>query len=216
MGNLGTLFYRTLWILSGEFLLQWPSRRANGGTLIFLRSLFVNSIVYGAGLLLYETLDPTKQWRFSLKALQIVIHSTLPWFAAVFGAMYAALYARFSSQWTYLASLYNPIKVTEAQADTPQRNDVVRSMKAGFIEDAEELHLALKQTYAALIRHWVSDQMVRNDYEASVTGGTFRLKRLISDVDKSIAEYEKYFRRKALKTKGRNSRAEKLEENSSA
>lgn len=198
MGLIGRLFYRAIWILSGEFLLQWPTRRANGGTIIFARAAQVSSIVYGLSIVLGEILDPAKQWRFSWVALRITIKSTLPWFAAVFAGTYAALYARFSSQWSYLAGLYNLIKSTEAQSNSAGEEAII-SMKVGFIEDADELHLALKQMYATLISNWASDEKVRGEFIKYAPGGEMRLNSLLLDISRVISKYEEFHARKGLK-----------------
>jgi hypothetical protein len=195
MSWIDVFLYRTVWLLSGEFLLHWPIRRANGGTIIFARATMITIIVYSGAIFVHETLDPSKTWEFSSLALRLAINTTLPWFAAVFAGTYAALYARFASQWSYLAGLYNLIKSTEAQSGI-SGHDAVISMKAGFIEDAEELHLALKQMYAALIRNWLSDLQVREEFIKYAPGGERRLQLLLTDVNRVIASYEKYYAKK--------------------
>ncbi len=42
--------------------------------------------------------------------------TALPTFGAIFAAVYFALYARFASQWSYLANLYNKIKEAETRS----------------------------------------------------------------------------------------------------
>jgi len=88
---------------------------------------------------------------------------------AIFGVTYAALYARFAAQWTYIANLYNQIKqaqVSEAanlspQASTQQKPSALAQWQAGFIEDALDLHMASKPGIAGVIRAWVGDDQVR-------------------------------------------------------
>lgn len=66
---------------------------------------------------------------------------------ATFGATYAALYTRFSSQWTYLAGLYNQLMATQAHApidNDPERAGIYLAWEAAFIEDADDLHLSTK------------------------------------------------------------------------
>src|SRR2546429_9313137 len=125
--------HKFVWIISGEFLFTWPCRQANGGTIIFYRTLFVSLLLYSLALLLNKMLDPFIN-------LEFVIKDTLPWFGAIFAAEYAALYTRFSSQWTYLAGLYNQIKAAEAQIATSKNKDIADTVlvpwQAGFIEDA--------------------------------------------------------------------------------
>jgi predicted ABC-type exoprotein transport system permease subunit len=203
MGKLGRLLYRVVWIVSGEFLLQWPERRANGGTIILVRSTLVSLIVYANAIILMELLDPAKEWRFSSVALRLAVKNTLPWFAAIFAGAYAVLYARFSSQWSYLASLYNLIKSTEAHANT-HGEDAIVSMKVGFIEDADELHLALKQMYATLIKNWATDEKIRSEFATYAPGGEVRLNSLLADVNRVTSAYEEYQTRKSLKAAGKS------------
>jgi len=177
---------KLLGFLSGEFLLTRPHRRANGGTIIFTRALMTSTILYGAAIIFSEVLDPASQMRFSVVALRTALKATLPWWAGIFAAVYAALYARFASQWTYLAGLYNQIKTAEARtAEFPasKARDVITSWQAGFIEDADELHLALKPMYAALIRVWSKDENVRKEFVEYAPGGKQRLDSLLRDVE---------------------------------
>jgi hypothetical protein len=76
--------------------------------------------------------------------------ATLPWIGAIFGFTYVALYARFSSQFAYLAGVYNQIMATQAQiagtAPTPAQqdpdsNEKIQIWMAGFVEDRLDLHL---------------------------------------------------------------------------
>lgn len=85
----------------------------------------------------------------------------------ILGATYAALYARFTSQWTYIANLYNQIKQAEVEAAGAQRNlpiasppmpsdaaFVMAQWKAGFIEDALAVHMATKPPIKGVIQAW--------------------------------------------------------------
>jgi hypothetical protein len=198
MSWISRTFHKTIWLLSGEFFLTWPHRRANGGTIIFARCILVTLIIYSLAISLSEVLDPSKQMLFSSVALRLAIKNTLPWFAAIFAAIYAALYARFASQWTYLATLYNQIKSTQAQiAGNPKADEVIASMKAGLIEDADKLHLALKQEYASLIKVWSEDEKVRKEFIANAPGGLIRLNSLLEEINKVRQEYEDHVKKKA-------------------
>jgi hypothetical protein len=57
-------------------------------------------------------------------------------------------YARFSSQWSYLAGVYNQIKAAECR--TGFQETVLAQWKAGFIEDAADLHLLRKAMFASI------------------------------------------------------------------
>ena len=190
--------------LSGEFLLNLPRRRSNGGTIILVRSLITSTFIYGLAILMSELLDPSTRMEFSWVALCSALKNTLPWYGAIFAGVYAALYARFSSQWSYLAGVYNQIKATEAQVAassdlTSRAGQVVTEMKAGFIEDADELHLALKPMFAALIRTWSEDERVRTEFAKYAPGGRGRLELLLRDVNRVIQNYEKTFEKQAIK-----------------
>jgi hypothetical protein len=106
--------HRLGWLISwmsGEYLLTWL-RYPNGGTVVFLRTLHVTIIVVTGGIIFTELADPNTELSFSAWELRSLLASHVGWFGAVFAAVYALLYARFSSQWTYLAGVYNQIKAT--------------------------------------------------------------------------------------------------------
>ena len=141
-----------------------------------------------------------------MDAPRCVATNTLPWFGAIFAAVYAALYTRFSSQWTYLAGLYNQIKAAEVQvavsANTDSTKDVaakvLTSWKAGFIEDAEELHLALKPMFAEVIRTWSEDEKVQSEFAKYAPGGEEGLKELLSDIERVLPKRVRDDKQKAL------------------
>lgn len=160
-----------LGIASAEFLLV---KRANSGGLVLARSLIITVLVYGAAVALKAILEPGAILRFDAANLRAVLKDTLPWAGAIFAGIYATLYGRFSSQWLYLANLYNQLMATQAQAPDYDYS----TWKAGFIEDAEELHLSLKPMYAAIIADMLKDDTIRERYEADVPNGGERLKRL--------------------------------------
>lgn len=101
----------------------------------------------------------------------------LPWLGALFGAVYAGLYARFASQWLYLANTYNQIKAAECRSESSARP--LAEWKAGFIEDADGLHLATKPLFASVIAHWAREAAVAQAYADTVTGGADRLAALV-------------------------------------
>src|SRR5688572_23791920 len=90
-------------LLSGEFLLKG---RANGGTVILLRTVFVSAWIYLLALALHSYSAKGAMLSFSPTQFSEDLHETLPWLGAILAGVYAALYARFSAQWDYLASLY--------------------------------------------------------------------------------------------------------------
>jgi hypothetical protein len=139
--------------------------------------------------------------KFSSTALRLALKNTLPWYGAIFAGVYAALYARFSSQWTYLAALYYQIKATEAQVvagstSSSKTGEIITSMKASFIEDADDLHLALKPMFAALIRTWSQDEKVKVEFVEYAPGGQLRFNSLLEEVNSQVHKYEKSFQKK--------------------
>jgi len=92
------------------------------------------------------------------------------------GASYVAFYARFVSQWGYLAGLYNMIKQTETTEGADK--EFIAQWKAGYLEHAENLHLAAKKNLAPVLHAWVRDPAVIRAYIRHTPGGTNRLRRL--------------------------------------
>lgn len=162
---------------SAEWLLK---KRANGGDVILARALVVSLLTCSIALFLKFAFDP-RNFAFGGYKHYVDCVDTLPWFGATFAAVYAALYARFSSQWSYLAGLYNQIKQTEAQLRPEDRwgNWVLAQWKAGFIEDAEVLHLATKRVFASVIETWARSEHVRRAYVQTVPGGEKKLTELL-------------------------------------
>jgi hypothetical protein len=62
------------------------------------------------------------------------------------------VYARFASQWTYLAGVYNQIKAAEARRDADAEK--LAEWKQGFIADAEALHLDNNPIFVDLVAAW--------------------------------------------------------------
>src|SRR5688572_29010441 len=124
--------------LSGEWMLN---SRPNGGTVIVLRSLWLATIGYLAVIVLSETTRPDMIWQFSPAALKRAAIEKAPIAAGFFAASYAALYARFSSQWAYLAGVYNQIMAAKVRGvEGMDPTDALHVWQAAFIEDAEDLH----------------------------------------------------------------------------
>lgn len=171
-------------LLSLEFLLtrfKWP----NGGTVIFLRAIGISAyitLMYGA---LVQVVDPDRVFQFSFKELSKQTVECITIYGPVFAAIYIALYSRFSSQWAYLANLYNQIKQTEA---TPAVDKTILDhWKAAFIEDADELHLSLKPMFAIIIRAWACEQGVRTAFEEAVPDGQRRINDMLSEIQQRLS-----------------------------
>lgn len=168
-------------------ILLTKGKRPNGGTVIFLRALVTSVLLYAIVVALKQVLDPNKGWIFNFRELQLEVGRSLQWFGAIFGAAYAALYARFSSQWTYLAGLYNQIEAANARAaekaDAEAAQNAVYEWMAGFLEDALELHLATKPLFASIIKAWGSIPQVEEAFVRYTAGGRRRFDSLMTDVN---------------------------------
>ncbi|MBR8344630.1 hypothetical protein [Burkholderia ambifaria] len=175
-------------LLSGEWIVT-HCLKTNGGDAILFRTGWVTLLVTVA------VVGIRLQWVRAPNGDEIAVtHHLLDvggWLSAVFGGVYLALYARFSSQWAYLASLYNQIKQTEATAGV--NVDVLASWKAGFIEDAENLHLACKSSFAPVIKAWGAESAVEHAFAQYAPGSAARWnvlqKRVEAAVVKTAAKY---------------------------
>lgn len=175
-----------LWVLSGEFMLSfWP----NGGSVVFLRALWISFFVFLAAIGLMERLEPSATWAFDASEFATAVRQHLHWLGAIFGGAYAALYARFASQWTYLANLYNHIMSTQAQAPydgNEERRRVYANWQAGYIEDAENVHLAKKPIYASVINSMLMKADVEEAFIKHTANGAERLEKLKKQIKRVL------------------------------
>jgi hypothetical protein len=178
-----TFCERLVSVISGEWLLR---KRPNGGTVIFLRSLWIGFLIYSLSLVLKNGINPDRTWELNGSQLLRDIVETMNWAGGIFVAAYALLYARFASQWQYLAGVYNQIKTAEVRTgggqQPPGSKQIINEWKAGFIEDAEDLHLALKRSFAFTIWEWSGVPEVKETYARTVPGGSNRLQDLNSKI----------------------------------
>lgn len=158
--------------LSGEWFFR-DGYHPNGGDVVVCRSAWVTVLLMTTVEILWNWMRPcigcSLKWDIFLSDLITLA----PWIGAIFGAVYVAFYARFSSQWAYLANLYNLIKEVEVSGV----NDVkaMAQWKAGFIEDALDLHLASKSNFAGVIRAWAGNSNdVRDAFISYTPGGQQR------------------------------------------
>lgn len=170
-----------LLILSSEWLLT-KLDIPNGGVIIIMRALLTSLLIFAIVLSLKNLIDPTKSWMFSFSDLRFQVMELIPLYGILFGAIYTALYARFASQWNYLASLYNSIKETEALNGDPE---IISEWKAGFIEDAENLHLACKSSFVTIVKIWGENEKVKACYLKNTPGGEARYIKLMGNVKHS-------------------------------
>lgn len=163
--------------LSCEFVLKWIP---NGGTAVLIRSFFISFGLYLIAIAFKSRITPSATWHFDSNVFRALIGETIPWFGAIFAGVYVALYSRFASQWNYLASLYNQIMqaTVENPPDGVSKESALRIWQAGFIEDAEDLHLAGKPMFASIIRSMLAKPEIRANFIAHSPGGAERLSKL--------------------------------------
>lgn len=174
--------------LAGEFVLKrWP----NGGSAIFVRTLWITALMYSAALLLRAV--PYTDWSLGIHwdKLRSEVGETVPWLGAIAGGVYTALYARFSSQWSYLANVYHQMKssiLSGPSAPSTHQEEQLQYWKAAFVEDAEDLHLVRKKMFAMTAWEWLGDEAVSDMFDRYTTGGEQRRisleKRLAKDLNK--------------------------------
>jgi hypothetical protein len=160
--------------LAGEWLLKLF--KANGGTVIALRAIWITAVFAGFSMMAVSAFDPARVGPISWSGTVNVFWEISSNVTIFLGASYLALYARFVSQWSYLAGLYNLIKQAEAANGADKK--VISEWKAGYLEDAENLHLAAKNNLAPVLHAWVKDPSVVNAYIENTPGGASRLQEL--------------------------------------
>ena len=169
--------------LSGEFLLkQFP----NGGTIVFLRSIITSIFLFGFVVvsmgILKTGFGPSVRWDVVIK----VIIAKYEIGCAIFAGCYTVFYTRFSSQWSYLAGVYNQLLNAIVQIGpnpSDEQKEALLLWKAGILEDAYILHLAAKPMFAPFVKYYLEDpEVVRRFRESSLNSETIldNLKRVIS------------------------------------
>lgn len=193
--------------LSGESMLN---NQPNGGNVIFLRAVFVAAWTFAVALVLYNIFDPNRtcvfRWSrecvFNFEEMLDQIVKNFGWFVTVFAAAYVALYARFASQWTYLANLYNNINYADARTahdwSHRKRLEAMASWKAAFLEDADTLHLATKGLFVAAVKRWGEDQAVKEQFIKNTYRGEQRFTKLMKNVEDSYKRHEDKYRLRGL------------------
>lgn len=174
-------------VLSFEFFLT-RLKRSNGGSIIILRTVLTTTWLFLVILILRNLLDPERTGVFSMEEFRVQLIEIGPWFGGIFAGTYTALYARFASQWTYLANLYNQIKAVEARKGPSTgaadgSNRPLQSWKAGFIEDADSLHLATKPLFASVVNAWAQEEGVIQEFDKNTPGGKERLDAIKARVE---------------------------------
>jgi hypothetical protein len=171
---------RILNILTGEFILN---HMPNGGTAVVLRSAFVTAYMYGLALALKSYTSECAVLSFSAEQLVLEVNETIPWAAAIFGAVYVALYTRFSSQWSYLADLYNQqLALAVTITDEQLNGDNFVRWQAAFVEDAVCMHLAKKEGFSNAVYMTLQDSGVREALEKDPGFGKDKFRKLEAEL----------------------------------
>lgn len=163
-------------IFTGEFVL---GHMPNGGTAVLFRAVFVSAYLYLIAIAIRSYTRECAVLAFSLDQFFSEVNETIPWAGAIFGAVYAALYARFSSQWTYLADLYNQqlaVSVTTSEDKLNGENYAI--WQAAFIEDAVCMHLATKRGFSNAIYMMLQEKKIREILEEDGHFGKERVEKL--------------------------------------
>lgn len=164
-----------LFIISGEFILCWF---ANSGAVVLTRALWASFhtllIAFWANSIIdigpAGRFDPFMAWN------EFQAHGV--WYAYVFAAIYTALYSRFMAQWKYMGDLYNSLMAKTIDKEGIAKGGTHLAMWwAAFIEDAEVMHLATKESYAGPIRSLLLDNTngVRKEYVEGREDGAIHL-----------------------------------------
>lgn len=166
--------------LTAEFFLNG---RPNGGKAVLFRRLFITAYLYllAIGLKSYSSEGST--FSFSWSEFLAEVNDTIPWLGAIFGATYAALYTRFSSQWSYLAGLYNQqiqAALTLEKAELKGENFAI--WQAAFIEDAVCMHLATKIGFSNAILSMLKEYKTRRILEEDEHFGKLR----VAEIEKAL------------------------------
>lgn len=177
--------------LSGEWMLD--SGRPNGGDVVVMRTLWIGILLIVFVAFLRALVEFPQATTPFVQCIWAKLKASVDGAEAptILGATYAALYARFTSQWTYIANLYNQIKQAEveaagAQAGVPPSSPaapsdaalVIAQWKAGFIEDAIAVHMATKSPIKGVIQAWFAVAEVKNAFMADTPDAALKVGQL--------------------------------------
>lgn len=153
-------------LLSAEFLLK---KNPNGGGIILLRSTLVSLWIYFISIGILSYTRKGAEFTFSMPQLLNEFNATIPWLGAIFASSYLALYARYSNQWSYLASTYNQLMA--AMVHSPQLNSpALIRWQAGFISDAYTLHLDRKPLFKGVVDEFLKVKEVQDLVNSNFEG----------------------------------------------
>jgi hypothetical protein len=183
---------KVLSFFTGEGLLRY---RSNSGPIILVRTIWTSFWIYTFALALANM----RNWNWHPSFWHQSLYSHAPdhieWLGAIAAVVYAAYYARFSSQWTYLANLYNQIKQLEVELQ-PQPTVALSqrvchaaslaALKAAFIEDAKTLHLAGQKSFKYAVARWAKQPCVIPAFAGSSDDEKKELRRITDVAEKSM------------------------------
>jgi hypothetical protein len=192
--NLG----RFIWeLFTGEWWF-WCGR-PNGGTVIFWRTVQITVIFSAIALAARSYLVAgcaAVPCDFDWRPLFHDDHAeTVPWLGAIFGAVWVALYARYSAQWSYLAGVINQMRQTLASRPDPSDENVQHLClwRAGFIEDCLDLHLATKPMFGPFLQRLLEDEEHRavvRTFDTYTNEGPPRREWLHNQLTERFGEYK--------------------------
>ncbi|GAB4061625.1 hypothetical protein [Uliginosibacterium sediminicola] len=163
-------------IFTAEFILRFMP---NGGKAILFRTAFIATYLYLIAIAIRSLTGENATLSFSFVNLRAEVHDTIPWAGTIFGAVYVSLYTRFSSQWSYLAGLYN--QQMEVASSTPSSDfdeENFANWQAAFIEDAVCMHLATKRGFSNAVKLMLEDQKIKSILEEDGQLGKSGVKKL--------------------------------------
>jgi hypothetical protein len=169
-------------IISGEFILRYMP---NGGKAILIRTVLVSLVLYLVAISLKSYTSENSIFRFSLDQFQKEVTETITWLGAILGGSYAALYTRFSSQWSYLADLYNQQMSAALNLNSDAiESDTYKYWQAAFVEDAVCMHLDTKAGFSNLVLELLRDEKIKSILEEQKHFGNIKYNKVLSRLEK--------------------------------
>lgn len=171
--------------------------RPNSGRTVLVRSFVISIVAYLCSYSMVALLSGFEFWGATGSwpgldgaAAARLVRSTLPWLGALFAGVYASLYARYASQWSYLANQYNSIKQSEIQGDAA-KSRAMYEWKVAFIADAWTLHLARHSTFNFVVFSWLCDPNVAALYASTNSASDLQreLETLARDLKNGVPEF---------------------------
>lgn len=174
--------------LTGAVSLQW---HPNSGAIVLLRAVWSSLVLYACAVtwkcLLITGYGPKVDWLL----VRTELGSTVHWAGAILAGTYGAFYARFASQWGYLAEVSNQLMMAQAQAPDDgldARHRVYVAWQAAIVEQSHILHLAGVPMFAPLVAQLLEDPEVVGAFLGSAVNAEAALTRLERVLSKSLGK----------------------------